>query len=77
MAAALEHSNLVVEPGGAVALAAALSHTVDVPGRTMAVVCSATGLSAPVALPGLVDPERRCHPSRLDEHHWIPMNIIE
>jgi threonine dehydratase len=40
MAIAFEHFNLVVEPGGAVALAAVLSQAVDIRGRTAAVVCS-------------------------------------
>ena len=40
MAAAFRHLRLVVEPGGAVALAAALSGLVDLRGRTVAVIAS-------------------------------------
>jgi len=40
MAAAFAHLKLVVEPGGAVALADALSGRVDCRGKTVAVVCS-------------------------------------
>jgi threonine dehydratase len=40
MAAAFRHLKLVVEPGGAVALAAALSGAFDCRGKTVAVVCS-------------------------------------
>ena len=40
MAIAFEHFKLVVEPGGAVALAAALSQTADIRGRTVAILCS-------------------------------------
>lgn len=40
MAIAFAHFKLVVEPGGAVALAAALSHAIDVRGKTVAVICS-------------------------------------
>jgi threonine dehydratase len=47
MAAAFTDLKLVVEPGGAVALAAALSGKIPVTGRTVAVVCSG----------GNVDPE--------------------
>jgi len=47
MAAAFTDLKLVVEPGGAVALAAALSGKIPVAGRTVAVVCSG----------GNVDPE--------------------
>ena len=47
MAAAFRHLKLVVEPGGAVALAAVLSGAFDCRGRTVAVVCSG----------GNVDPE--------------------
>lgn len=47
MAAAFTDLKLVVEPGGAVALAAALSGKIPVAGRTIAVVCSG----------GNVDPE--------------------
>jgi threonine dehydratase len=47
MAAAFRHLKLVVEPGGAVALAAALSGTFDCRGKTVAIVCSG----------GNVDPE--------------------
>jgi threonine dehydratase len=47
MAAAFRHLKLVVEPGGAVALAAALSGLVELRDRTVAVVLSG----------GNVDPE--------------------
>jgi threonine dehydratase len=40
MAVAFEHFKLVVEPGGAVALAAALTGRLPVQGRTVVVVCS-------------------------------------
>jgi threonine dehydratase len=40
MAAALDYFKLVVEPGGAVALAAVLAGRIDISGRTVAVVCS-------------------------------------
>lgn len=40
MAAAFAHFQLVVEPGGAVALAAALSQAFDVRDKTVAVICS-------------------------------------
>lgn len=47
MAAARDHFKIVVEPGGAVALAAVLSGKISIAGKTMAVVCSG----------GNVDPE--------------------
>ena len=47
MAAAFRHLKLVVEPGGAIALAAALGGAFDCRGKTVAVVCSG----------GNVDPE--------------------
>jgi threonine dehydratase len=47
MAVARDHFKLVVEPGGAVALAAVLSEKISIAGKTMAVVCSG----------GNVDPE--------------------
>ena len=40
MAAAFRHLKLVVEPGGAVALAAVLNSLIDISGKTVAVVCS-------------------------------------
>lgn len=40
MAAAFRYLKIVVEPGGAVALAAALSGKIDMQGKTVAVVCS-------------------------------------
>ena len=40
MAAAFQHLKLIVEPGGAVALAAVLSGRFDARGKTVAVVCS-------------------------------------
>jgi threonine dehydratase len=40
MAAAFRYLKIVVEPGGAVALAAALSGKLDIAGKTVAVVCS-------------------------------------
>ena len=50
MAAAFEYFKLVVEPGGAVALAAVLSGKLPIKGRTLAVVCSG----------GNVDPALYC-----------------
>ncbi len=50
MALAFRHLKLVVEPGGAVALAAALSGKYDCHGRTVVVVCSG----------GNVDPDTFC-----------------
>ena len=47
MAAAFRHLKLVVEPGGAVALAAVLNKLVDISDKTVVVVCSG----------GNVDPE--------------------
>ncbi len=46
VAAAFEHFKLVVEPGGAVALAAALAGLLPVKGRTVAVVCSGGNVDA-------------------------------
>jgi threonine dehydratase len=40
MAAAFRHLKLVVEPGGAVALAAVLNGLIDISGKTVIVVCS-------------------------------------
>jgi threonine dehydratase len=40
MAAAFRHLKLVVEPGGAVALAAMLNNVIDISGKTVVVVCS-------------------------------------
>lgn len=54
MAIAFEHFKLVVEPGGAVALAAALSQTSRIGGRTVAVICSG----------GNVDPGLYCRALR-------------
>jgi threonine dehydratase len=50
MAAAFRHLKLVVEPGGAVALAAALKGRYDCRGKTVAVICSG----------GNVDPDIFC-----------------
>lgn len=50
MAAAFRHLKLVLEPGGAVALAAALAGKYDCRGKTVAVVCSG----------GNVDPDTFC-----------------
>ncbi len=50
MAFAFQHLKLVVEPGGAVGLAAILSSKLDCAGKTVAVVCSG----------GNVDPETFC-----------------
>ncbi|MFI4987553.1 MAG: threonine/serine dehydratase [Alphaproteobacteria bacterium] len=46
MAAAFEHFKLVVEPGGAVALAAVLAGKVPIAGRAIAVVCSGGNVDA-------------------------------
>ena len=46
MAAAFRHFKLVVEPGGAVALAAALAGAYPCRGRTVAVVCSGGNVDA-------------------------------
>jgi threonine dehydratase len=40
MAAAFRHLKLVIEPGGAVALAAVLNGLIDIAGKTVVVVCS-------------------------------------
>ncbi len=48
MAAAFKYFKLVVEPGGAVALAAALSGAYDCRGKTVAVVCSGGNVDAGV-----------------------------
>ena len=50
MAAAFRYLKLVVEPGGAVALAAALSGRYDCRGKTVAIICSG----------GNVDPDTFC-----------------
>ena len=59
MVAAFHHLKIVVEPGGAVALAAVLSGKYDCRGKTVAVICSG----------GNVDPDTFCrmlqqHPSK-------------
>jgi threonine dehydratase len=46
MAAAFRHLKLVVEPGGAVALAALLTGRYDARGKTVAVVCSGGNVDA-------------------------------
>ncbi len=46
MAAAFEHFKLVVEPGGAVALAAVLAGKLPIAGRAVAVVCSGGNVDA-------------------------------
>jgi threonine dehydratase len=46
MAAAFRHLRLVVEPGGAVALAAALAGRIPVAGRTTAIVLSGGNVDA-------------------------------
>jgi threonine dehydratase len=46
MQAAFEHFKLVVEPGGAAALAAVLAGKVPIEGRTVAVVCSGGNVDA-------------------------------
>ena len=46
MQAAYSHLKLVVEPGGAVALAAALSGAIDCRGKTIAIVCSGGNVDA-------------------------------
>jgi threonine dehydratase len=46
MAAAFEHFKLVVEPGGAVALAAVLAGKLPIEARTVAVVCSGGNVDA-------------------------------
>jgi threonine dehydratase len=48
MAAAFSHLKLVTEPGGAIALAAALSGAVDCRGKTVVVVCSGGNVDASV-----------------------------
>ena len=48
MAAAFKYFKLVVEPGGAVALAAALSGAYDCRGKTVAVICSGGNVDASV-----------------------------
>ena len=48
MAAAFKYFKLVVEPGGAVALAAALSGAYDCRGKTVAVICSGGNVDAGV-----------------------------
>lgn len=44
MAAAFQHLKLVLEPAGAIALAAALSGQFDCRGKTVAVICSGAGV---------------------------------
>lgn len=56
MAIAFHHFKLVLEPGGAVALAAVLSGRIDIQGKTVAVICSG----------GNVDPDLYC---RILEQH--------
>lgn len=51
---------LVVEPGGAVALAAALSSTIDLRGRTTAVVLSGGNVD-PATFARIIDPDRYAH----------------
>lgn len=48
MAAAFAHLKLVAEPGGAIALAAALSGAMDCRGKTVVVVCSGGNVDASV-----------------------------
>jgi threonine dehydratase len=48
MAAAFAHLKLVAEPGGAIALAAALSGALDCRGKTVVVVCSGGNVDASV-----------------------------
>jgi len=48
MALAWRHFKLVVEPGGAVALAAAISGALPVRGKTVCVVCSGGNVEAAV-----------------------------
>jgi threonine dehydratase len=54
MAVAMEELKIVVEPGGAIALAAALTGRVPVEGRTVAVVCSG-GNADPAVLARALD----------------------
>jgi len=56
MAWALRHLKLVVEPGGAVALAAVLSGKLDVRGRTVAVVISGGNVDTDVYCQALASP---------------------
>jgi threonine dehydratase len=46
MKAAFQYLKVVVEPGGAVALAAALTGAFDCRGRTVAVICSGGNVDA-------------------------------
>ncbi|HZH26322.1 MAG TPA: threonine/serine dehydratase [Azospirillaceae bacterium] len=55
MRTAFEELKLVVEPGGAVALAAALAGKVPVQGRTVVVVCSGGNVDADVFAKALAD----------------------
>ncbi|MGZ9074037.1 MAG: threonine ammonia-lyase [Rhodoplanes sp.] len=66
MATAFAHFKLVVEPGGAVALAAALSQAIDVRGKTVAVICSGGNVDKQLycdALRGRLDTTRFGEPS--------------
>ena len=53
MAACFHYFRLVVEPGGAVALAAALTGALDCHGRTVAVVCSGGNVDSETYLAAL------------------------
>ena len=55
MAAAFAHLKLVAEPGGAIALAAALSGAIDCRGKTVAVVCSGGNVDASIFAKAILD----------------------
>jgi len=59
MATAFEYFKLVVEPGGAAALAAALSGRIDIAGRTVVVVASGGNLDPEVFIRALAGDRRR------------------
>jgi threonine dehydratase len=62
MAVARDHFKLVVEPGGAVALAAVLAGKIHAEGKTIAVVCSGGNVDPDVYAQALAR-TRRCIPS--------------
>ncbi len=62
MAVAFKYFKLVVEPGGAVALAAALSGAYDCRGKTVAVVCSGGNVDAGVFAKAIAEDQSTIHP---------------
>ena len=56
MRAAFRHLKLVVEPGGAVALAAVLNNLIDISEKTIIVVCSGGNVDPDTFTDALNDP---------------------